>query len=363
VTPALAATGLRLRLGRFQLGPLDLVIGDGEYLVLVGPSGAGKTVLLETLLGWHQPDAGDMSLSGRPVASIPPGQRRIAYVPQDLGLLPHLDVRCNITWGLDCRGQKVDHQLLATLTEVLALETVIDRPSPATLSRGEQQRVALCRALLTGPRLLAIDEPCAALDPHLRRGFQLLLRKLHHEHRPTVVHITHDREEAFLLGETIGVLLGGRLHQLADPRTLYDRPANAAVARFLSPENLWPGQVLTICEGHTVLRLDDGRLTLKTEQQPPRDGETVLVGIRPEEVMLLHPDRPLRPQVQANVVTAHVRELLRLDGRVQADLETDAGMRIVTRVSQCSADDLGLRAGCEVRASLKARSIYLLPSD
>lgn len=363
MTPAVEADGLRLRLGRFQLGPLDLVIGDGEYLVLVGPSGAGKTVLLETLIGWHEPDAGEVSLGGRPVASIPAGQRRIAYVPQDLGLLPHLDVRSNITWGLDCRDQKADRQLLATLTEVLALETVIDRPSPATLSRGEQQRVALCRALLTGPRLLAVDEPCAALDPHLRRGFQLLLRRLHREHRPTVVHITHDREEAFLLGDRIGVLLDGRLRQLAEPRTLYDHPADAAVARFLSPENLWPGRVLEVRDSGTALRLEGTGLNLSAEKPPPDGCQAILVGIRPEEVMLLHPDRPLRPQVQANIVAAHVREVLRLDGRVQAELVNDSGVRIVSRVNQCAADDIGLRAGSSVRVSLKARSLYLLPPE
>lgn len=362
MTAVLSARRAALDLGAFSLGPLDLDVREGEYLVLVGPSGAGKTVLLETLIGWFRPASGEVALGDHPVAAVPPGDRGIAYVPQDLGLLLHLDVRSNLTWGVDCRGMAPDPELFATLTRVLALDRILDRRRPGTLSRGEQQRVALGRALLTRPRILALDEPCAALDPHLRREFQLLLRRLHRERRTTVVHITHDREEAFLLGERIGVLLDGRIHQLATPRELYDRPRDTRVARFLAPENLWHGRILSTEAGEVAVDIEKAGLTLRSSDGAGTASGRVLVGIRPEEVMLLHPGRPLRPQVEHNIVSGSIEELLLLDGRVQATLRTDEGLAVVTRLPLCAADDLELRVGKRIRASLKARSLYLLPT-
>jgi len=363
VTALLEARDLEVRLGAFRLGPLSLVLASGEYLVLVGPSGVGKTVLAETLLGWFRPAAGEALLDGRPVLSVPAGKRGIAYVPQDLCLLPHLGVKDNLLWGVACHGREPDPELLEALVTVLTLGPILDRSDPSTLSRGEQQRVALGRALLTEPSILILDEPCAALDPHLRRSFQLLLRRLHREHRTTVLHITHDREEAFLLGDRIAVLLDGRLRQNGPPRALYDRPADLAVARFLAPENLWPGAFCDGDCGGATVRLVETSVKLRVERcEDARPGAPVLVGIRPEEVMVLHADRPLRPQVRDNVVSGTVEELLLLDGRVQAALCTADGLRIVTRLPLCAADDLGLTAGSIVRVSLKPRSLYLLPT-
>ncbi|RMF85140.1 MAG: ABC transporter ATP-binding protein [Nitrospirae bacterium] len=357
--PRLAAEGVEVRLPGFALGPVDLAVAAGEYLVLVGPSGVGKTVLLEALLGWHPLARGRVLLEGRPLAARPPGAWGIAYVPQELGLLPHLGVEENLLWGVACRGEGPEPALFERLVATLNLGPLLDRPSVTTLSRGEQQRVALGRALLTRPRLLLLDEPCAALDPHRRRRFQRLLRQLHREEGLTALHITHDREEAFLLGDRIGVLLEGRLRQLDTPRAVYDRPADAAVAAFLAPENLWPARRLGEAEGGGWrLRLADHPLELVVAAPPP--GERCLVGIRPEEVMLLHPDRPLRPQVRDNVVQAEITELLLLDGRVEVALAVAGGPAVRCRLPVCAADDLGLRPGLPIRASLKRRSLFLL---
>ncbi len=362
VAPLLTAEEVEVRLPGFHLGPVELAVAAGEYLVLVGPSGVGKTVLLEALLGWHPLAAGAVRLDGRELSETAPGARGIAYVPQELGLLPHLGVEENLLWGVACRGERPDPALLVRLTEVLDLGPLLGRRSVRTLSRGEQQRVALGRALLTRPRLLMLDEPCAALDPHRRREFQRLLRRLHRESGLTALHITHDREEAFLLGDRIGILLDGRLRQLAPPRTLYDRPADPAVAAFLAPENLWPAVVVGETDGGGCrVRLQDHPLELVAAAEPA--GGRCLVGIRPEEVMLLHPDRPLRPQVAANVVEAVVAELLLLDGRVEVTLAAGPLPPISVRLPVCAADDLGLAVGNPVRASLKPRSIFLLAAE
>jgi ABC-type Fe3+/spermidine/putrescine transport system ATPase subunit len=380
------ARGLVVRRGAFTLGPVDLAVGHGEYLVLVGPSGAGKTMLVETLLGWHAADAGEAILAGVPIEDLAPPARRVAYLPQDLGLLPHLSVRANLTWGLRCRGERVDPGLESRVVGVLGLGEALARRDPTTLSRGEQQRVGIGRALLTRPHRLVLDEPCAALDPHLRRELQLLLRSLHREFAMTVIHVTHDREEAFVLGERIAVLLAGRLHQVATPAELYARPADLAVARFLAPENLWPCAVRAGEHGFLVARPEDAPVDLLLEVPSPvavsetpgtplpraalselrasvsssPRGSAAFVGIRPEEVMLLDPDRPLRPQVARNVLAGTIEELLFLDGRVQLVVGTEPGLTVTVRAPVCSVEDRGLAAGCNVRVSLKARSLYLV---
>ncbi len=358
MTAELEARDLVVRRGEFTLGPLDLEVQQGEYLVLVGPSGAGKTVLVETLLGWHPPETGRALLEGRPVGAVAPAARAFAYLPQDLGILPHLSVRANLTWGVDCRGGRPDGELEARLVEVLNLAPLLARRDPATLSRGEQQRVVLGRALLTRPRRLVLDEPCAAIDPHRRRELQLLLRSLHHEFAMTVVHVTHDREEAFLLGQRIAVVLAGRLHQVATPEALYAAPADAAVARFVAPENLWAARPVP-GNGATV-RLEGAGVDLELEEPPGGDGGGLLVGIRPEEVMVLDPHRPLRPQVARNVLAGSVRDVLLLDGRAQVTVTTGPGLEVVSRLAVCALRDLALVPGAPVRISLKARSLYVV---
>ncbi len=356
MTSDIVARGLVVHRPGFTLGPLDLDIEAGEYLVLVGPSGAGKTMLVETLLGWHAPAAGEALVEGVPVTALAPAARRVAYLPQDLGILPHLSVMANLTWGLACRGARPDRHLLERVVEVLHLGRHLERRDPTTLSRGEQQRVALGRALLTRPRRLVLDEPCAAIDPHRRRELQLLLRALHSEFGTTVVHVTHDREEAFLLGQRIGVVLAGRLHQVATPAELYARPADLEVARFVAPENLWPCAAVDRGEGGARVRLAAGSVELDVEADGPpvaaRDG--LFVGIRPEEVMVLNPERPLRPQVARNVLVGRIEELLLLDGRAQARIATAAGLEVVSRLSFCAVQDLGLAPGARMLLPLRS---------
>ncbi|HHN74433.1 MAG TPA: ABC transporter ATP-binding protein [Acidobacteria bacterium] len=361
MSTVLELEALEVRLGGFTLGPIDLAVAQGEYLVLVGPSGAGKSVLLETMIGWHTPARGQARLGGVPVQAIRAGERGFSYVPQDIGLLPHLSVRENLLFPLDCRGREPDPRLLETLSTTLNLGPLLDRRDPRSLSQGERQRVALGRALLTRPRKLFLDEPCAALDPHLRREFQLLLRDLHRQLGQSVVHVTHDREEAFLLGERIAVILDGRLRQVDPPDQLYARPADLAVARFLAPENLWPARTVeTSVEGARLeLRATGNRLRAE-HPVPTTAGAGCVVGIRPEEVMILHPDRPLRPQVQENVFSGTIREILRLDGRVQVNVVTAEGLDVVSRLPICAAQDMKLEAGSPVRVCLKARSVYTL---
>ena len=235
--------GLKVRAGDFALGPLSLRVAAGEYFVLLGPSGAGKTVLLETIAGLRQPAAGRLLLGGEDAAALPPERRGVGFVYQDALLFPHLDVAGNIGFGLrpagaagGVRGAATREGRVAHLPEVrraaelLGVAALLGR-SPRTLSGGERQRVALARALARRPRVLLLDAPLSALDQEAREELQAVLRDLHARIQVPVVHVTHSLEEASALGDRCGLLAGGRLQQVGTPAELIRAPRTACASQ------------------------------------------------------------------------------------------------------------------------------------
>lgn len=215
------------------IGGLSFEVLCGEFLTFVGPSGSGKTTLLKLLAGFEDPDAGRIL---RPQG--PHHQSPVILVFQDYQLFPHLTVTENVAFGLTARRWKKaarDEKVSAILLR-LGIE---HRASayPARLSGGEKQRVALARALVLEPAVLLLDEPFANLDPNLKAGTAAFLRTLTRELGTTVVCVTHDFDEAFLMSDRVGILLGGELVQLDTPRGLFQSPASKAVAEFLGPVN------------------------------------------------------------------------------------------------------------------------------
>jgi iron(III) transport system ATP-binding protein len=222
---------------------VDLDVPAGSVLALLGPSGCGKTTLLRTIAGLERADAGTVSVGGQVVADggahVPPERRRIGMVFQDWALFPHLDVRGNVGYGLprrERRGARVDAAL-----ELVGLAGMGDR-LPSTLSGGQQQRVALARAIAPEPSVLLLDEPFSNLDTALRVQVRTELHHLLVELGVTSVFVTHDQEEAFVLGDQVAVMLDGDVIQQATPAELYARPASPWVARFVGDANLVDGQ-------------------------------------------------------------------------------------------------------------------------
>jgi ABC-type Fe3+/spermidine/putrescine transport system ATPase subunit len=288
--------GLSVGFGGFRLEGIHLAVDAGESFFVLGPSGAGKTLLLEALLGVRPPEAGQVVLDGSDVTRSPPEARGVAYVPQDLGLFPHLSVRENVLFGLGPpRRRPADAaERVDRWVRLLNLGPVIGRRDVRTLSGGERQRVALARALITEPRVLFMDEPFSALDASLRRRLQVEFRRLQQQLGLTLVQVTHEPEEAFLMADRMVILMDGRVEQIGRPAELYNRPGNLRVARFLMLQNLYPARLGSRTpEGYWRLEIEGTRMTL--EALPGEDfpeGSDVVVGVRPEEVILIRPDRP-----------------------------------------------------------------------
>jgi ABC-type sugar transport system ATPase subunit len=266
---------------RSVLHALDLSIAENVVTVLVGPSGAGKTTVLRLIAGLEVPRRGSVIIGGGLASHQgrilrPPETRGVAMVFQDLALWPHLTVRETLEFVLGRDGSRTERQ--ARIAETLAM-VQLERHTearPAALSGGERQRLALARAVVTRPRVVLMDEPLANLDPPLRLTLLEEVRRLRERLRLTIVYVTHNHAETFVLGDHATVLHRGRIVQAAPPRDLYEHPANAFVASFLGRCALLPGHV------------SGGRAVTALGAFPTaaREGEHVAVVIRPEDVVV-----------------------------------------------------------------------------
>ena len=278
----IAVRGVRKDFGsETVLRGVDLDVPAGSMVALLGPSGCGKTTLLRTIAGLERPDAGAITLGERVLvgdaAFVPPERRRIGMVFQDWALFPHLSVGRNVGFGLDRserRGGRIDEAL--ALVELTGMG---DR-MPGTLSGGQQQRVALARALANRPAALLLDEPFSNLDASLRVSIRAEVQRLLRDLSVTTVFVTHDQEEAFLLGDEVAVMLDGRIIQHGAPADIYECPASRSIAGFVGDANFLAGTA-TGDKAHTAIgpmplmqRLDgDVEVVVRPEQLAVVDGD------------------------------------------------------------------------------------------
>ncbi|WP_458527418.1 ABC transporter ATP-binding protein [Onishia taeanensis] len=288
---AIALEGLHKRFGpeSVALDGVDLTIREGEFFTLLGPSGCGKTTLLRILAGLESPDAGRLTLGERDITRVPPHRRSVNTVFQSYALFPHLSVRDNLAFGLRMQGvaRAERESRVAEIARFIKLGELIERRVDQ-LSGGQRQRIALARALVCEPDVLLLDEPLSALDAGLRGQLQVELKRVQARLGMTFLFVTHDQQEAMVMSDRIAVLDGGSIQQVGAPREIYERPANAFVARFMGHANLFPilsrdGARLTTALGTLTAELDG------TQPRAPRAGDLLL--LRPETIDLLPPDQ------------------------------------------------------------------------
>jgi multiple sugar transport system ATP-binding protein len=249
---------------------LTLHVADGEFIVLLGPTGAGKTTTLRLFAGLEKPDEGRVEIAGHDVTAFEPARRDIAFVFQQYSLYPHYSVFDNLAFPLRAPGRKASPEVIDKRVRDIAAMLRIDSKlgNRATqLSGGEMQRVSIGRALVREPNLFLMDEPLSSLDAKLREELRVELKRIQRELGATIVYVTHDQLEAMTLADRIGVLSAGKLVQIAAPRDVYERPANIyAALRLGSPQiNLLPAGNLGVSDV---------------------PGGAVTIGVRPEDVVL-----------------------------------------------------------------------------
>ena len=272
------------------LDNVSIDIRPNEFFALLGPSGCGKTTLLRAIAGFEAPDSGTITINnddGRNetnLLALPPNKRPVNLMFQSYALFPHMNVRKNIAYGLEREGMAKD-EINARVDEVLETVALTDKAKarPNQLSGGQRQRVALARAIVKRPKLLLLDEPLSALDRKVRAEMQLELKRLQHGVGITFVVVTHDQEEAMSMADRIAVIHDGRVQQIADPVTLYTRPANVFVADFIGSGTLIPGTAATSAQQTTFTAHVAGSPVLPAINPNNVTGESILM-LRPEHV-------------------------------------------------------------------------------
>lgn len=277
---------------------LTLGIRRGEFFSLLGPSGCGKTTILRLIAGLEKPDSGSITIGGRIVAGeewVPPEKRKIGFVFQDYALFPHMTVFENIAFGLTGYSKKELKQKVMEMLELVGLTDMAER-YPHELSGGEQQRIALARALAPSPEVMLLDEPFSNLDADLRRKLRTETKRILKKSGITTILVTHDQEEAFSLSDRVGVLNSGRLEQIGTPEETYHKPATRFVANFVGRADFISGKI----EGGYVIS-DIG--VFKCGNGVPEEYMTKSIDvdlmIRPDDV-----DFVIDPQGNASIIEA-----------------------------------------------------------
>jgi multiple sugar transport system ATP-binding protein len=351
--------GLDKRFGRgarevHAVRDLSLEIGEREFFTFVGPSGCGKTTTLRMIAGLETPTAGRIWFGDTDVTALPPQQRDIAMVFQDIALFPYMTVRQNIGYPLRIAGlpraridEKVE-KVAATLglSDKLAMK-------PGQLSGGQQQRVAIGRAIIKEPKVLLMDEPLSALDARLRVEMRTEILRLHREISATIIYVTHDQVEAMTMSTRVAVMDQGRALQVAPPRELFRRPADVTVATFIGTPamNIIPATVVTTPSGLAIELLGKQIPVAPLRHAALKGLKRVEVGIRPQAIRLIPPGPGL--------ITGRVflREPLGLQDEVLVEMANGIRVKVVTEAGEDFLE------GAEVAIHFKASDAHVFGVD
>ncbi|MGI9049468.1 MAG: ABC transporter ATP-binding protein [Rubrobacteraceae bacterium] len=352
---AVELAGVTKRFGDFvAVDDLTLDIYEGEFFSLLGPSGCGKTTTLRMIAGFEQLIEGEVSVAGEPMRRVPSYRRPVNTVFQSYAIFPHLNVFDNVAFGLR-RAKVPKDEVRKRVDEACEMVQLggFEKRKPTMLSGGQQQRVALARALVNRPKVLLLDEPLGALDMKLRKELQIELRNLQIEVGITFIYVTHDQEEALTMSDRIAVMNAGKVQQVADPATLYERPRNRFVADFIGQTNIFSG---------TVESMNGDRITLQTSggmkvEATTQEGASVEIGseahaaVRPEKLRL--------GSTGDNVCTAEVTQVVYLGSSTQYITKLPAGEKLVL-YQQNAHDSTGSVVGDEVAVTWDAANCLVL---
>jgi molybdate/tungstate transport system ATP-binding protein len=336
----------------FSLDAINFEVKKGEYFVILGPTGAGKTLLLETIAGFYIPDRGGIWIEGRDVTIVPPEKRQIGFIYQDYSLFPHLNVEQNIDFGLKLKKSSTGDSNRKRVEEIMDWLSIshLAHRYPATLSGGEQQKVAIARAIAIEPSILLLDEPLSALDLRTKDYLREELKRVKEDFGITMVHVTHDQTEALVLGDRIAVMMRGRIMQVGTPYEIFNKPLNEELADFVGIENVLRGIVRNNDMGIAEIEVDTGGSIFAVSEY--HEG-AVKVFIRPEDIIL---SESKEDSSARNVMIGRINDLQDIGPLTRVKLD----IRLIALITKQSRESLGLRKGDEVYATFKATSVHVV---
>jgi iron(III) transport system ATP-binding protein len=355
-SPALRLEGIHKAFGAFTaLRSIDLTVERGELLCFLGPSGCGKTTLLRVIAGLESQTAGRVIQNERDVSQAPPAARDYGIVFQSYALFPNLTIHDNVAYGLVNRraGRAA---IEARVAELLTLVGLPDsgRKYPAQMSGGQQQRIALARALATAPSLLLLDEPLSALDAKERERLRGEIRQLQRRLGVTTILVTHDQEEALSMADRIVVMNHGAIEQVGTPLAIYEQPASPFVADFIGKANVLEAE----CMGEGRYRV--GRHELVTPVNGMARGEKVRLYLRPEDRVLADTG-PIAQLPNALRGTVKTLDFLGTYCLAHVDVDGLDGQRLLVYCSLNQALELGVREGAELPFAVRGERIRVFP--
>ncbi len=333
----------------FAINNVNLEVEEGEYFVVLGPTGAGKTLLLELIAGFHYPDEGRIYIDGRDVTMLPSAERNIGFVYQDYMLFPHMTAKENIAYGLKMRG--IDEEEIERRIEEIAsnyrIEHLLHR-YPENLSGGEKQRVAIARAMAIEPKILLLDEPLSSLDPEMRAEIRREIKDMHERNGITVIHVTHSREDAMLLADRIAVMNEGRILQIGKPEEIFRKPASKFIAQFVGVENIFHGKAEK--KGNITHFICDGVELISSMDVP----DARYASIRPEDIIV---SKQKMESSARNCIKGKVKAIVDIGSLIR--LEVDCGVDFVVHITRESFEEMGIDVGKEVYLIFKAQNVNL----
>ena len=337
-------------------------VGSG-FTILFGPSGAGKTTILDCIAGLQKPDSGRISVSdetffdSRRQVNVATQQRNIGYLFQTLALFPHMTVRRNIEYGLAQLDARERQARSSEIADSFGIAGLLDR-RPAKISGGERQRVALARALVTRPKALLLDEPMSALDRSTRSKILDDLRKWNEAHAVPVLYVTHEREEVYALGDRVLVLEAGKIVADGTPHEVMSRPQLESIAQLAGFENIFDCSVVAAHaeQGTMTCRIDGSEVMLEVPLTRVATGNPIRVGIRAGDILLAS-SQPHDLSAR-NIIAGTIRSLRQQDVTVIAEI--DCGVMFAVHFTPGARQSLGLETGKAVWLVLKTYSCHVL---
>ncbi|MFO8018297.1 MAG: ATP-binding cassette domain-containing protein [Promethearchaeia archaeon] len=335
--------------GNFQIKDINLKIKEREYYMLLGPTGAGKTLILELIAGFHKIDKGKIYINQKNMVNIPPNKRDIGFVYQDYSLFPHLNVEENIKFGLNMQrmDERTKQKKLDEIVKKLKIEHLLNR-NPITLSGGEQQKVALARAIILEPPILLLDEPFSALDPVSKKEAMKVVQEIHKDHDLTILEVTHNQDEA-MLSDRLSLLMDGEIIDTGTPEQIFNAPNSTKAAKFVGIENIIEGEILSNKNGYTKIKTDHFKVWGLSEYSSGK----VKIFIRPENIIL---SKQKFKSSLRNHVKSKVSEVLVVSKElVQISLKNGLNAYITHNAKT----DLGIQKDDKIYASFKATAVSI----